>query len=197
MDTFQKNKKLLKFCKKFSYRQRLIFSDEGNLCSPGKIGTDYQKDRAMRKPDGLWYSFGSAWIEFLVGSDDLMTKAGAERATWASKRMAGYTHIYKLHLNRKLIYTINTLEKFIEFTHRYGTKNGDLIKWRKVGDDGYHGVEVRFFDELHDLDNGWYQGWDCSSGCIWSKGAVRKIELIKSWDRSWYASKSTRKKTIR
>lgn len=176
MDTMEKTTQILELCKKLSYKQRIIFSDEGNLTSPSQIMERPQESCAANKPNGLWYSFGPAWVCYLTN------EYKDHGQTWEKKRLAFMTHIYKIVLNKSLVYCIENEKQFDEFVCNYGNKNESKIRWNKVADHGWHGIEIRF---MQGRDYGWYEGWDCSSGCIWHPNAIKNIETIKSWRPNW------------
>ena len=154
-----------------------FFSSEGNLRSPKCIHTFYQSLHSMHKPRGLWYSFGPAWIEWLTNDYKELGKG----YSWENNRVGGYSNIYVLSLNQKNVCCIHNLKAFDKFNKKYGTKNNQGIYWEKVERD-YAGIEIKFMQQRC---SGWYDSWDCSSGCIWNKKAVRRIRCIKSWEMEW------------
>jgi len=52
-----------------------------------------------------------------------------------------------------------------------------VVDWKKVAKE-YDGIDIRYNDKADDLMY-WYSTWDCSSGCIWHKRAVKDIKLIQ------------------
>jgi hypothetical protein len=181
MDTTEKNDQLINLCKKLKYNQRIVFSDEGNLNMPSDVYEEEQASNAKRKPAGLWYSYGPAWIMYLTSG---YTDQGE---FWTKKRLACITHIYRIGIVKSSICSIENYDQFDEFTKNYGTKDGMAIKWNKVAKD-WHGIEIRYLVDKH--SSNWYDGWDCSSGCIWNPKAVKKIETLMSWEQDWRTIKN-------
>ena len=173
MNTETKNNQLIDLCKKLKYNQNIVFSDEGNLNVPSDVSKDKQRSYAYSKPKGLWYSCGPVWIEYLT--DDYKDQG----QTWEKKRLAGMTHVYSLRLRRKFIYSIETEKEFDIFAKRYARKDNQAVYWDKLDADGWKGIEI---DWIPERDKGWYDGWDCSSGCLWHPKAVKSIKLLLAWD---------------
>jgi len=181
MNTTEKTDKILSLCQTLTYKQRIIFSDEGNLTTPSHIKEEDQETQAASKPNGLWYSFGPAWICYLTN------EYRDHGQTWEKKRLAWMTHIYRLSVRKSLIYCIENEKQFDEFVCSYANKNESKIRWNKVAEHGWHGIEIRF---MPSRDYGWYEGWDCSSGCIWHPKAVRKIDTLLSFEPQWESNES-------
>ena len=116
MDTMEKTTQILELCKKLSYKQRIIFSDEGNLTSPSQIMERPQESCAANKPNGLWYSFGPAWVCYLTN------EYKDHGQTWEKKRLAFMTHIYKIVLNKSLVYCIEMKSSLMNLFAIMGTK---------------------------------------------------------------------------
>lgn len=180
MNTTEKTDQIISLCQTLTYRQRIIFSDEGNLKIPSSIKEEEQDAFATSKPNGLWYSFGPAWICYLTN------EYRDHGQTWEKKRLAWMTHVYRLSLNKSLICCIETEKQFDEFTCYFANKSASKIRWNKVSE-LWHGIEIRY---MPSRDYGWYEGWDCSSGCIWHPKAVRKVETLMSWEPQWESNES-------
>ena len=179
MDATEKTRQIINFCKKITYRQRVIFSDESNLKLPSHIIDEDQESYAKKKPNGLWYSVGPAWISYLTNGYKDHGK------TWEKKRLTLISNIYQIRLKKSLIYCINTEKEFDDFVLKYATKDESKVRWNKVVEDGWNGIEIRY---LESRDYGWYEGCDCSSGCLWHPKVVKKIDTLASWDYSWERS---------
>lgn len=109
------------------------------------------------KPNGLWYAFGSEWMDFhpqALESEKLsIFEVEIDRARL-------------LHIaNKKMIRTIDST---------YWAPLG--IDWRQVAQ-AYDGIEVSPFIDSCDMP-GWYKTFDISSGCIWNIAATKKIERV-------------------
>lgn len=172
-DTELKSKEFISVCRKLNYNQRIIFSDEGNLSSRCEVEVYEQENKP--KPYGLWYSIGPAWIEFLTDEYSDLTSGD-----WAVKRFESYKSIHELKLRLQSICRIQNIQEFDNFTKRYSCKEQSQIQWSRVKRDGWRGVEIEWLEQRDDVP--WYNGWDCSSGCIWDRKAIFCIEKIKSWD---------------
>lgn len=176
MNTAAKNEDFITVCRNLKFSQKIIFSDEGNLNSASDIRAMAQEKRAVAKPQALWYSFGASWILYLTN----MYKDHGE--TWEKKRLAGYTHVYKAHLRQKNVLSIKTADQFDNFCLKYGVKGLQGIRWKNVAED-WCGIEIRYQRERDIIP--WYNGWDCSSGCVWHPDAVKKIETVAAWEYQW------------
>jgi hypothetical protein len=74
---------------------------------------------------------------------------------------------------------------FDVFQETYGMSPefpGHLINWEKVGKD-YGGVAIPYAAEARTMSNmfkyGWYNAWDVSSCVVWSRGAIKGMEILK------------------
>jgi hypothetical protein len=72
-----------------------------------------------------------------------------------------------------------TVEKFEE---KFGITNPMLrrnvvtdIDWNAVEREGWHGIEIH--DPYGEIGS-WLRTWDISSGCIWNKDAIKKIDKL-------------------
>lgn len=184
MNIFEKNQAFINCCKSLKRYQRIVFSDEGNLNHVKDIDIEHQISKARGKPYGLWYSFGDSWIKWLT---DNYKDLHSDERDWTAKRMSRYTHIYQLNLRRKFIYQIRTARDFDRFTKKYGNKLKDKIRWKEVHIDGWLGIEVSYIS-CRDKSTSWYDGWDCSSGCIWDNAAVKNVTLLKKWNLVFQAA---------
>lgn len=177
MNTKKKIKNLISFADTLSYEQKIIYSSDGNLKSHECIERRKQDSESV-KPYGLWYSFGPSWIDFLTGFE-----FDPDEYTWEKVRLSWYTHIYQIYLNYKKIIKIETVEEFDSFSKKFSDPSAiEQIDWAKVEKE-WSGIEIKFLESKTDVR--WYRNWDCSSGCIWKRDAVKKIELLKSWNVQW------------
>lgn len=173
LTTEKKNLELFELCEQLSFSQRIIFSDEGNLTS--KYSFLEQDQRLSPKPKNcVWFSWGRAWIDFLMHESD---------QSWAKKRISGITHVYEVELDPDRVYFIKNGKDFDLFEKKYATKNRERVYWNKVAD-RYCGIDIKLQKKTVDDDH-WYDGWDCSSGCIWHRDAVKGVKLLKAWEMMW------------
>lgn len=112
------------------------------------------------KPSGLWYSFGTEWID------------------WVRQNMPDWEagNLHKIEINYKNVLRLGKDMSQKDFEAKYGligfpdTVSG--IKWEDVEKDGWQGIEIK-----HPWGpiGSWIRPWDVSSGCIWDKRAIKKI----------------------
>ena len=131
----------------------------------------------MGKPNGLWYSCGDSWIDWLAD----------EMPGWLNQT----NYLYRIELGAD-VYQISNTDEFEEFERKYASVpkeiadmgiGGDLdmmssIDFSAVQRDGYTGVEICPYLPDKRFESQWYYPWDVASGCIWDSKGARKIELI-------------------
>lgn len=138
-----------------------------------------QYPRPYDKPNGLWYSCGDEWFQFILGE---------------GKSLGVKRYIYEIQLNTEFVLTIPTAAGIRRFTEDYSPadyKTDPLalltqrswIEWGKVAK-RYSGVEIVPYQwsERLSMTNSWYYGWDVASGCVWDERAVKKISLLADLD---------------
>jgi hypothetical protein len=56
------------------------------------------------------------------------------------------------------------------------------IHWKRVADE-YQGIIIApyVWERRLSIHTFWYYGWDCASGCIWDKAAIKSI--VAKWER--------------
>lgn len=126
----------------------------------------YTQDIEM-KPNGFWYGFGQAWIQW--------TKT--EMPEWTGK------YIYEVVIEKGNVLKIDTYEKLLQFNEEFSTANIPgitVIDWKKVASQ-YDGIEIVPYQTKarNNYDLLWYFGWDVASGCIWNLDNV-SLRLITS-----------------
>jgi hypothetical protein len=183
-----------KFAGRIKSERRIITSHESLIvprsCSQRQL-------HAVGKPNGLWYSCGSSWIEW----------CGAEEF-----QINPYVHEIRLDMSR--IRVITSVPEFDEFSSQFGmgyweyhkklfgseynkylpdaikqiediygfAGKPDYIDWWQVTD-LYAGIEICPYLWERRLEGGlWYYGWDCASGCVWDASAVADVKLIAKYD---------------
>jgi len=153
---------------------RIIFSNVNRINF--EETTKYQN--ISFKPNGLWYGFGDIWLKFI-------------KTTNMNKK---YTKIHKIEITDKVLLLKNR-EDMINFSLKFGNvfrfpklhqiEQGSIstINWDKVSK-LYSGIEIRnpydFETNVNNLEIHltWLNGWDISSGCIWSKDGIEYIKNI-------------------
>ena len=123
-----------------------------------------QKSTAEMKPSGLWYSIGDEWIKWVR----------SEMPSWEND------NIFKVKLGSKIL-VLKSKSDVIKFTDEYSVElisgmNG--INWNAVAKK-YNGIEIMHPRNFQNTDKlFWLYPWDVSSGCIWNKAGVSKIEKM-------------------
>jgi len=139
-----------------------------------------QSSISIGKPNGLWIS----------DEDDYGWKEWCRDNEFARSR---FVHAYHIDLNPEAkVLHLKTVQEIDAFTEKYGIGmmkmlgiegREDLmgglgfINWKKVRR-SYGGIIIspyQYARRLHPQTH-WYYGWDCASGCIWSKKAIKHIE---------------------
>lgn len=119
------------------------------------------------KPEGLWFSFGTEWIDFVERS--LFTREEASDML---------QHIYDIKTNDSKILTIG-MENESLFLETYGVENDSdimYVDWKKVASD-WSGVEILI--NPRELNERWlWSTWDIPSGCIWDISGIKSITKI-------------------
>lgn len=121
-----------------------------------------QEDMGDFKPIGLWYAFGSAWINLLMDRG---------MRSWVS------CNVFKLHIDYSNIAVLETPEDAMAFTETYGVMGQIkmLINWKKVSKD-YFGIEIH--ERALRLGPQWMRPWDVPSGCIWDGDALIDVDRL-------------------
>ena len=123
--------------------------------------------RGWLKPFGLWVSCqgDGDWIEW------------CEAESWRD-----YKHATQIVLAREAnILRITNSAKWLEFDRNYVTPSSndyrpEKVHWEAVAR-SYQGIIIcpHLGEHRLSMDNMWYNGWDCASGCIWDKEAIARL----------------------
>lgn len=133
---------------------------------------------ALYKPRGLWVSVEDGW-----GWKD-----------WCTAEEFNLDHLayeYKVTVKKEAnILYLNNPQEIIDFGHQYADQEYNLreiylkymptsimfLKWKEVMQK-YQGIIISPYqwDCRLRLETSWYNGWDCSSGCIWDINAIYDI----------------------
>lgn len=142
---------------------------------------------AIGKPHGFWLSDESR------GSHGWRAWCGAE-----GFRSYGFRYEHKIELadNAKILYlrTAKSIDDFAdeyiadseinrrmaELSHAsWGGPSIYEIDWKRVAKK-YHGIIITPYQWKQRMGRHmWYYGWDCASGCIWNRRAIKSIEMVK------------------
>lgn len=115
------------------------------------------------KPVGLWYGFGTNWVDFVKDPINQMLDRYAPEYFY--KLDVATTSIQNYDQNKVLL--LQTPEDLNEFQQRLGFQRigGFLMgNWKKVSA-LFGGIEIS--DDLVSTF-----GWDIRSGCVWNKAAI-------------------------
>ena len=142
------------------------------------------------KPIGLWYGLGDSWIQWCM----------SEMSGWLSP------YIYELVLDEDKIIKVSNIAEFDKFEDEHqgireelkflmdrmpdlhlgnGNRNRrffDQIDYPKIAQ-SYGGVEIAPYIWSKRLESMWYYGWDCASGCIWNRKAIKELRLFAAYDK--------------
>lgn len=133
----------------------------------------YDQDKTT-KPNGLWMSVGTEWLDWCRGEQF------RSEIDW-------HEHVVSLSDAANLL-RLEADTDLDAFTHTYGTKlyprlDSWYIDWREVAS-VYDGIIISPYQWSRRLTphTRWYYGWDCASGCIWnisvvSLSAARQVEF--------------------
>lgn len=151
--------------KKINSNDRIVLGTKDNIdlsikVPPSKITT---------KPIGLWYGFGTSWIDFVRSEMP-------QRET---------DHVYKIEIDTSNVLVIKDDNSFLEFSDKYKDPEFEKkwsygrnsnIDWPRVAKE-YKGIEFPvYFSKYRMADkHDWYYTWDVASGCIWDLSAVKKV----------------------
>ena len=170
----------------------------------------YERKSLYHKPDGLWISCGTGWLDYVASTIKVPHK-------W---NLFSYTYKIDLYDNVKVISEKEELHKFIKKYKKkpddirlYDIMDWDKVKtdyaglvitphlgnkiWRSSADEMYiSGAESAhdFFVDL--LGNKWknnmlllcewYRSWVTSSGVIWNINGIASFSLIKKTNYKKY-----------
>ena len=122
-------------------------------------------DYAGQKPDGLWYSCGDSWIEWIK----LNLAGSLEKANY----------LYEVKLGEEII-QISSDDEFDNFQSEFGfsSLDGGAINWKEIQEQEYNGIEICPHNRERREELDWYYKWDVASGCIWNPSGVSDIILL-------------------
>jgi hypothetical protein len=161
--------KYVKTFESFSAAYNLIGPDDRIIMSsavkivPKTVKQDQNRSWTW-KPLGLWYGIGTSWIDWVE----------SDMPEWKKE------HIHRIEINYSNVLRLNVDMQQKQFEDKYGiVEKGETviykIDWEAVEKDGWWGIEI--IDPWGDVGS-WIRTWDVSSGCIWDKRAIKKIEKI-------------------
>ena len=130
-----------------------------------------QNSSTSIKPKGLWYGFGSSWIDW----------SRHEMPEWDVYNQ----HLFALEVDTSHVCIIDNVDTLDVFHELYSTLDRDLeasmIDWAAVQRD-YDGIEINPYNRSLPFElwqkYSWYSSWDVSSGCLWNKHALLSVKKI-------------------
>lgn len=131
---------------------------------------DDKASKVIGKPSGLWFSVGTAWIDWCLDNWE----------DWRAKSSV------KLNLSACHLKVVTT-DKSKAFEEEYGVQSipGSLRysmlcrpDWNRLKQEGFDGIIVPDYRRTWDWDEAegtWWYAWDCPSGCVWNASKVKVI----------------------
>ena len=138
-----------------------------HIYSTPQIVSDYRS--CYEKPRGFWIS--------VDGECDWENWCDSENFTIGDFR-------HRVHLARfTTILWLRTSSDLIEFRREWALETGRsysewYIPWERVAEQ-YQGIIIAPYQWSCRLEENWYYGWDCASGCIWDADAIECVEPIR------------------
>jgi len=138
-------------------------------------GRRYQSSYGNQiKPNGLWYGYGSEWVDFAM---DPANKG-------LSGMVTGADYFYELDVHYTTLENPNKDKVLLLRNYEDAGKLSELIdgELNRVGGmmmANWYAISALFggLEVADGLES--YFGWDIPSGCIWSKNAIKSINLIQ------------------
>lgn len=165
----------------------------------------FRDDKTLyHNPYRLWFSCGSAWLDYLQDCDNQWVKA---------------PYVYDIKVDDNRVLKINNMFQFRKFTKKYKNPDPegliDIINWLDVKAD-YDGliicpylghkiwkrknpenfgigsevtdyIESALDEKVFDIDDfiyEWYRHWETATGVIWRPSAIKSIDLIN--ENHWH-----------
>lgn len=128
-------------------------------------GNDFVHRINGNKPNGLWYAYGRAWVDF-----------SQQHHLLAKVKDHELPPIFNVSINKDNYYIIDSVEDIYSFNSKYALGiTGKKINWFKVAR-SFDGFEVSNFCR-NKSDLYWYKSFDISSGCLWNLQKI--INIVK------------------
>lgn len=138
-----------------------------------------------KKPLGFWYSWGGSWPLYLL-AEYTREMGYSQEGKWAMDRLVDIEFVYKINIDFSRILRVRTKKDFKSLCEKYGRPSDDcfarhsdypcVINWKKVHRD-YWGIDIQYNADMS-FDCFWYNRWDCHSGCIWRRGAIKDYKEV-------------------
>jgi hypothetical protein len=133
-----------------------------------------RRQKVEMKPKGLWYSVegnGEGWADWC-------------RVEGFRLEQIAFRHRIEVDLDRMVV--IRSVEEYDRFVEEYARyivlrnsnfkfRHKDYVDWPTVAA-RFDGIEIAPYLWERRLDSGlWYYGWDCASGVVWRRRAIRLL----------------------
>lgn len=148
-----------------------------------------EKQQLLSKPIGFWYSWGGTWPLYLLSEFFYL---GRKEGKWATNRIENINYIYKVNIDFRDVLRIRRKKDFTWICNEYGKPStNDMarfadypydVNWHKFCID-FKGIDIEY-DKNASYDYHWYYGWDCSSGCIWNKDAIKGYKEVWNYKQA-------------
>ena len=156
---------------------RTIVADPKNFrLDRDRMKRDRESLKPHFKPKGLWYAEGYDWLAWMY--EDWESRV--------DRHIESKAHFHTVNIADMNILKIDE-SNFLDFEAEYAISNNlsdgvenfsvlrersnkfftGFIRWDAVAEK-YSGIEIMPHLWEHRLESVWYNGWDCSSGCIWN-----------------------------
>lgn len=121
------------------------------------------------KPCGLWVSVDGEY----------------DWQSWCESESFGIGRFrHQIYLSRDCnVLHLKSASDIMEFREHWGIEREDLwrdvyIPWEKVAKE-YQGIIIAPYQWSRRMEESWYYGWDCASGCIWDASAIQCAEPLR------------------
>ncbi len=132
-----------------------------------KVFSIEQNTALPYKPVGLWYAFGTDWIDWCHHESFLVDSI-----------KFGYEITLEPESDVLSIKTVEELDSFSkEYTLKHSQTFFQTIDWYRVSQD-YAGIEINPYQWSRRMNLSWYYAWDIASGCIWDNRAIKELVPI-------------------
>jgi hypothetical protein len=122
------------------------------------------------KPNGLWYGFGTSWMDF------------AQQATGIQHMYDESDYLYEIQVQTTTIdnpdpnkvLRMTSSQEVNSFLQKYPAQRVGQFKmldWAQVAND-FAGIEL-----LDEADSS-FGGWDIDSGCVWNPAAISGVQQL-------------------
>jgi hypothetical protein len=131
--------------------------------TPRSSATSQPDGDASKKPNGLWYGCGYAWLEWLT----------YDSPEW----LDNYKYMYLIEVTQSRMVNISNVSEFEAFEREFGVEGIMCPNWSMVAKK-YSGIQISPYLRAKRMSSNWYDSWDVASGCIWDNKAILNVKLL-------------------